>query len=277
MDSYQSLLVHMDAAPRCAVRLELARRLARQQGAAALVALLALQPRPVPGTLAVDVGVAALVTEVDAEHRRRARALFDEALATGDPAMTWAEVPGDPPAWGMAQAALYMDLMVLGQRDPEDPMTSDVPKDFVESVLLESGKPGLVIPYTGSFETLGRNVLIAWKPSRECARAVACALPLLQRADKVHVVSWGEDSFGPAETTFGIVRALRWHDIEATAQRYPDVPDDLGAILLSLAADEGSDLLVMGCYGHHRIRELLLGGATHEVLQSMTLPVLMAH
>lgn len=134
-----------------------------------------------------------------------------------------------------------------------------------------------MIPCTGRFTTIGRNVLIAWKPTRECARAVAGALPLMRRAERVNVVSWGKDNFGPAETTFGIVRALRWHGIEATAHRYPDVPDDPGEILLSHAADHASDLLVMGCYGHHRIRELLLGGVTRTVLQSMTLPVLMAH
>lgn len=277
MDGYQSILVHMDASPRCAVRLALARELAREHGAAALIALIALQPLPAAVPLAMDIGAPPLLGEIDPEHRRQARATFDALLETGDAALTWAEVPDGPPATGMAQAALYTDLTVLGQHDPQDPATYDVPADFVASVLLESGKAALVVPYAGHFSSLGRNVLVAWKPTRECARAVATALPLLQRADRVHVVSWGTDNYTPAETTFGIVRALHWHGIEATADRYPDVPDDLGAILLSRAADQGSDLLVMGCYGHHRIRELLLGGATRTVLESMTLPVLMAH
>jgi nucleotide-binding universal stress UspA family protein len=152
-----------------------------------------------------------------------------------------------------------------------------VPKDFVESVILESGKPTLVVPYAGHYPSVGHNVLIAWKPTRECAHAVAAAVPLMERAVRVHVVSWGVDTFLPAETTFGVVRYLRWHGIEATAQRYEDVPDDLGEILLSRAADEAADLLVMGCYGHSRIRELVMGGATRVVLKSMTVPVLMAH
>jgi nucleotide-binding universal stress UspA family protein len=274
---YRSILVHMDGTRRCEARLELARQLARQHGANALIALLALEPQPTPVPLVMDVGVPAYIPEIDAEHRRSARAMFDDALATGDPPMTWAEVPGDPPAWGMAQAALYTDLMVLGQRDPEDPEARDVPKDFVESVILESGKAALVVPFAGRFDRVGRNVLIAWKPTRECARAVGAALPLLQQADRVHVVCWGPENFAPAETTFGIVRALSWHDVEATVHRYPEVPEGLGELLLSSAADHQSDLLVMGCYGHHRVRELLLGGATKTVLQAMTLPVLMAH
>jgi nucleotide-binding universal stress UspA family protein len=280
MADYQSILVHMDASPRSAARLALARKLGREHGAEALIALLALEPIEVPLDLppAADLAGIPLVPEVDPEHKRRARAIFDEALATGDYAMTWAEVPGDPPVWGMTQAALYADLMVLGQHDPKDPLTRDVPKDFVESVVLESGKPALVVPCAGRFDEVGHNVLIAWKPTRECAAAVSAALPLLQRAKRVHVVSWGEDSFGPAEETFGIARFLRWHGVEpAGAERDLNVPDKLGEILLSRASDLGSDLLVMGAYGHPRVRELLLGGVTRTILKSMTLPVLMAH
>jgi nucleotide-binding universal stress UspA family protein len=277
MDSYHSILVHMDASPRCAVRLALARQLAREHDAATLLAMLALEPRPVPEPLPTDLGMPVFRSEVDPDHRSRALDTFNVALGSGDPAMTWVELPPVPPAWGMVQASHYVDLMVLGQHDPEDVLSKDVPRDFVESVVMESGKPALVIPYAGRFDNIGRNVLIAWRPSRECARAVEAALPLLQRASRVQAVSWGEDSFGPAETTFGIVRALAWHGVECTARRYPEDPEKLGELLLSNAATDGCDLLVMGCYGHHRLRELMLGGTTRTILRSMTLPVLLAH
>ncbi|MDM0117554.1 hypothetical protein QTI66_36185 [Variovorax sp. J22R133] len=214
MEGYQSILVHMDASPCCAERLAMARRIAPAHGTARLVALLAIEPRLLPLPLRVDVEALAApnVPTFDPEHREFARTLFDEALASGDPAMTWAEVPGDPPVWGTAQASLYVDLMVLGQHDPEEPRTRDVPRDFVESVVMESSKPALVIPYVGRYPAVSQNVLIAWKPTRECARAVAGALPLIRRAKRVHVVSWGPDNYGPAETTFGIVprAALPW-------------------------------------------------------------------
>jgi nucleotide-binding universal stress UspA family protein len=278
MDDYHSLLVHMDASPRCAVRLALARQLAREHDVAALLAMLALEPHPVPEPLPLDLGTPVFRSEIDADHRRRARDTFDAALASGDPFdVTWVELPPVSPVWGMAQASHYVDLMVLGQRDPEDVLTNDVPRDFVESVVMESGKAALVIPYAGRFDNVGRNVLIAWRPTRECAHAVEAALPLLQRSSRVHAVSWGEDSFGPAETTFGIVRALRWHGVECTAHRNAAEPENLGELLLSEAATQGSDLLVMGCYGHHRLRELVLGGTTRTILRSMTLPVLLAH
>lgn len=277
MDACRSILVHMDASPRCAMRLALARQLAREHDDAALLAMVALEPRPVPEPLPMYMGVPGFRADVHPDHRRRARDTFDIALGSGEPAMTWVEPPPVPPVWGMVQASHYVDLIVLGQRDPEDSLTTDVPRDFVESVVMDSGKPALVIPYVGRFDSIGRNVLIAWKPTRECARAVEAALPLLQRAGRVHAVSWGEDSFGPAETTFGIVRALRWHGVECTAHRYAEEPGSLGELLLSGAATEGSDLLVMGCYGHHRVRELLLGGTTRTILRSMTLPVLLAH
>jgi nucleotide-binding universal stress UspA family protein len=277
MDAYRSILVHMDASPRCAARLALARQLAREHDTTALLAMLALEPRPVPEPLPKDLGMPVFRSELDPDHRRRAFDTFNLALGSGDPAMTWVELPPVAPAWGMVQASHYVDLMVLGQRDPEDVLTSDVPRDLVEAVVMESGKPALVIPHAGRFDNVGRNVLVAWQPTRECARAVEAALPLLQRASRVQAVSWGEDSFGPAETTFGIVRALRWHGVECTARRYPEEPEKLGELLLANAATQGCDLLVMGCYGHHRLRELMLGGTTRTILRSMTLPVLLAH
>jgi nucleotide-binding universal stress UspA family protein len=281
MDAMQSILVHIDGSPRSALRLGLAHAIARDHGAAALTALFAVEPRllPVqtPVGLEADAAAIPVVPQVDPETRRRARAMFDAALASGGVPMIWAEVEGDPPAWGTAQAALYADLLVVGQHDPHDPMAQDVPDDFVESVVLRSGKPVLVVPFAGNFASVGRNVLVAWKPTRECARAVTGAFPLMQRSEHVHAESWGEEIFGPAEITFGIARYLGWHDITATAHRHPDVPDELGQILLSTAADRGCDLMVMGSYGHARIREMLVKGVTRTVLQSMTMPVVMAH
>lgn len=138
--------------------------------------------------------------------------------------MTWDEVPGDPPAWDFAQASLYADLMMLGQRNPDDRFNIDVPKDVVEDVLLHTGKPALIIPHSGKFGSVGTSMLIAWKPTRECARAVACAVPLMQRAKKVQVVCWGEDSFAPAETPFGVARYLNWHGIVARSAAMPKSP-----------------------------------------------------
>jgi nucleotide-binding universal stress UspA family protein len=278
MNPMQSILVHMDASPRAAVRLEIARQLARRHDARMLCALFAIEPTSVPAAVPAAPEVPPLLlAEVDPGQRARARALFDAVLASGEPPMTWEEVPGDPPAEGFSEAAMYADLMVLGQKDPDDPRTFDVPSDFVDEVLLRTGRPGLVIPHAGRFETVDTVALVAWKPTRECARAVTCAIPLLQQAKRVRVVSWGDDGPAKAEAPFDIGRYLEWHGIDADVHRYDEDPDDVGNLLLSRASDEGADLLVMGCYSHSRMREVVLGGATRVVLKSMTCPVLMAH
>lgn len=276
MNPLQSILIHVDASPRAAVRLEIARRLVREHGAEMACALFAVEPVPKPLETPVAEVPPPTIPEIDVAQRDRARAIFDAAIG-GEPLVTWAEIPPEDPASAFSQAALYADLMVLGQKDPDDRNTFDVPGDFVEDVLLQAGKPGLIIPFLGTFETVGTRALIAWKPTRETARAVAGAIPLLQRARTVRVVSWGEDPFPLAKSPFGIGRYLRWHGIDAKIVHYPDEPADLGELLLSRVADESADLLVMGCYSHSRMREILLGGATRTVLKSMTCPVLMSH
>jgi nucleotide-binding universal stress UspA family protein len=129
-----------------------------------------------------------------------------------------------------------------------------------------------VIPYADVCPTLGREPLIAWKATREAARAVTAAIPLLQRARQIHLVA-EDDGDAPELEAY-----LRLHGVQAPLQRRAAVrAASAGDDLLSLAADAGADLLVMGCYGHSRARELVLGGASRTVLKSMTLPVLMAH
>jgi nucleotide-binding universal stress UspA family protein len=273
----QSILVHLDDSPRAAVRLEIARRLVRQHGAGMACVLFAVEPVPRPLETPVAEVPPPTILEMEPAQRARALAIFEAAMRRGEPLMTWAEIPPEDPARAFSQAALYADLLVLGQKDPDDPNTLDVPDDFVEDVLLQAGKPSLIIPSVGTFEEVATRALIAWKPTRETARAVAGAIPLLQKARTVQVVSWGDDPFPLAETTFGIGRYLKWHGIDAEVRHYPDEPADLGELLLSRVADESADLLVMGCYSHSRVREIMLGGMTRTVLKSMTCPVLMSH
>jgi nucleotide-binding universal stress UspA family protein len=145
-----------------------------------------------------------------------------------------------------------------------------VPADFVEAVVIDSGRPAIVVPYAGTFGAIGETVLIAWKPTRESARAVSAALPLLQRAKQVHVAGWDSE---PRD----LEHFFYHHGIDAVFHREGQAPAHVGEYMLSRAAELGADLLVMGCYGHSRARELVLGGASRTVLESMTLPVLMVH
>ena len=275
------LLVHLDTSSRSGARLEFARALAQRHGAS-LKALYAATPSLVAVPYGIEGGanLAVQMRTIDDERRIRARAAFDEIMKKPGASAAWSDFTEFPVIGGFARQALYADLMVLGQCAYERLEAADVPSDFVESVMSASGKPALVVPWAGAVRDPAGTVVIAWKETPQAARAVAAAMPLLQRARRVHVVTW---AYGEPETTVGGSPALtldsylRAHAVEATWHRYGDEPPHSGELLLSTACDLEADLLVMGCYGHGRVREWVLGGMSRTILQSMTLPVLMAH
>ena len=280
MNAIPSILVHADASAPCAARLQAAARLAEQHAASA-TALFAVTPSLLmyPFTIAYSPEAVPLMREFEADRRNRANKLFDQACAAVGPAaaskLRWAETTEEP-VRAFTRRAFCADLLVLGQPDPAAATAADVPADFVASVLVGSGKPALVLPYVGAPEASGNVALVAWKASRESARALAASLPLLQRAGQVHVAMWDEDSEA-ADSGSDLQAYLAIHGVQAACHRNGKASADIGQYLLSMASDLGADLLVMGCYGHSRSREWVLGGATRSVLASMTLPVLMSH
>jgi nucleotide-binding universal stress UspA family protein len=284
--SYTQLLVHVDASARSAQRLAVARELALSHGAA-LAALYAVTPSYIELAPVPEIGpeFSAAMLAIDERKRQHARAAFDTAM--GGPQQdslvaTWGDVRDPPVIGAFVQQALYADLLVLGQHDPTDPAAADLPPDFAASVLAASGKPALLLPYAGKFAGVGRRIVIAWKETREAARAVAAAIPLLQQAARVDVVSWQDEDeragqAGPRGAGLDLERYLGRHGVQARWHPQGEPPDQVGELLLSRACDLDADLLVMGCYGHSRAREWVLGGSTRTVLRSMTLPVLMVH
>lgn len=281
MSPIKTILLHLDASPRSLARLDVARQLAKAHEAS-VTGLFAVTSNfvEIPFAMAESSAAGEIVLKLDADRRERALAQFTQAMQREGPAVSWNELGTEPVIWGFTQQALYSDLLVLGQRDPDSNTARDVPADFIESVVLGSGKPALIVPYAGELGAVGQNVLVAWNASRESARALGAALPLLQRARQVHLVAWSEDMNPPAASSserLQIEKYLASHGIQATLHWYGDGHGNPGDRLLSLAADLGSDLLVMGCYGHSRARELVIGGTSRTVLKSMTLPVLMAH
>ncbi|WP_041946819.1 universal stress protein [Variovorax paradoxus] len=278
MNTLDSILVHLDGTTRAETRLRFAHRLA-QAHESALTALFAVAP-PVLPALALPGGLPAMPMRgpVDPDHRARALAMFERALQGSAVRSDWQELRGEPVTDTFVRRALTADLMVLGQRDPFDATGFDVPGDFVEAALLGSGKPALIVPFAGEPSAELETVLVAWRFTREAANALATAAPVLRKAKQVHLVCATEEGAGdPAPAmaavrncllTHGVGRVQEHRSLEA---RYP------GQALLSLAGDVGADLIVMGCYGHSRARELVLGGVTRTVLESATLPVWMAH
>lgn len=277
--SIKQILVHLDASAAAGSRLAVARQLARQHEAA-LSALYATVPvfAGLPSWPEGAPSLAESLIAVDNERRERARKLFDEALAGAGVGATWSETPEMAVVGAVAAQSFYADLLVLGQRDPGDPLAAGVPADFPESLMAASGKPAIVVPHVGGPARVGEIVAIAWKPTREAARAVAAAIPLLQKARQVHVLTWDDEEEPIVQgAALDLEGYLRLHRVAATWHRGGPEPEDLGQILLSRTFDLGADLLVMGCYGHSRAREWMLGGTSRGVLASMTLPVLMAH
>jgi nucleotide-binding universal stress UspA family protein len=172
------------------------------------------------------------------------------------------------------------DLVVAGQADPDNPLPAAA-RTLVEDLLMTSGRPLLLIPYAGQFESVGTSVLVGWTPTREAARAVHDALPLFAPSAKVTVLAV-ESSESASETdmlpTADIAEHLARHGLDVAAARTV-VSDGLSPAdaLLDYASDIGADLLVVGGYGHSRTREMILGGVTRDLLRHMTLPVLMSH
>lgn len=149
-----------------------------------------------------------------------------------------------------------------------------------EKTFLTSGRPVVIVPYAGSFQTIGQHVVVAWKATAEAARALADALPLLERAEKVTVLTVNPDRGADTEPGMpgsDIAQHLARHDIRVEAAT--TVADDIatGDALLNYVVDCGADFLVMGGYGHPRAREAMFGGVTRQILRRMTVPVLMSH
>jgi nucleotide-binding universal stress UspA family protein len=201
------------------------------------------------------------------ELLRREAIIGDWALETG------------PLISAVTRRALASDLIIVGQADPENPLPP-IARTLVEDVLMTAGRPLLIIPYAGQFATIGTNALVGWTPTRESARAVHDALPVLAKGAKVLVLTVESTRGGEIEPlpTADIAEHLARHALDVSAARTV-VSDGLSPAdaLLDYAADMQADLLVVGGYGHSRTREMILGGVTRDLLHHMTLPVLMSH
>jgi nucleotide-binding universal stress UspA family protein len=209
---------------------------------------------------------------------RRARELFEGIAAQRRISMEWRAAHGFPVDVAPVQAR-YVDLAILGQLDPKNAQASvDCPPP--EDIALSTGRPVLVMPHVGQYSAAGKRALVAWNASREATRAINDALPLLAAASSVTVLAVdpvvGREEHGEVPGA-DIGLYLARHGIKAHVEEAVSGEVGIGDVLLSRAADLGADLLVMGAYGHSRIRELMLGGVTRAILKSMTLPVLMSH
>jgi nucleotide-binding universal stress UspA family protein len=275
--NHKTILVHCDASKSVSRRLVVAADLAQRFGAR----LVGLHVRPRPETPVFFDGGFAMndffksFDESMKADEAAASGAFTKAIKGKHLATEWRVADGYIDS-ELAMQSRYADLVILGQAESESTAT---PSDLPETVALATGRPVLVVPYIGATPP-GKVVLLCWNASREVARAAADALPLLTAANKVIVLvvnPTASDQGHGAEPGADAALWLARHGVKATILCHvaPDV--DVGGVILSRATDQGADLIVMGIYGHSRMREMVLGGASRTLLSSMTVPIFMAH
>lgn len=277
--AYKTIAVYLDDSKHCQARIDVAADLARRFDAH-LIGIYPTEPIPPAHALQDPQLAERLAARSSAATARKALAqeLFQSRAGEIDSARReFRELDMDAIE---AVKLTYADLIVVGQTDPDERLLN-APPSFPELITLSVGRPVLFIPYfTHAYPTLGTKILVAWNASREATRAVSDALPLLKQAERVTamVVNAKRDRKAHVDipaADISLFLARHGVKVEAT-QSYTDelsVGDDL----LVRAADGEFDLLVMGAYGHSRLREIVLGGVTQTLLQHMTVPVLMSH
>lgn len=278
--NFKTLLVHVDTSRQATTRINLAAQMAIDHDAHLIgtamtgISRIVFQDNPLRPPDPV------LMHHVEAlrDHAQEALRQFEAIAHQAGVTSVESRLVDDDPAAGMSRQTRYADLAVIGQFDPDDPVPG-LMSDFPASVLMQSAHPVLIVPFASQRIQPFSRVLIGWDASLTATRAVTRALPLLKNASMVDVVVFNASAQDEAhgEVPGGdIALYLARHGVPVNVMSHrTDI--DIGDALLSLCADQGSDLLVMGGYGHTRFREILLGGATRTVLESMTLPVLMAH
>jgi nucleotide-binding universal stress UspA family protein len=274
---YKTILVHADGSRHADARYRYAAALARAHGATLLAAAFTGVSRAV-FPAGFDVRPDTLEASCFEPLAANARRALDACAAVAQEAGVACEqrFVCDQPDDGLALLARFADLVVVSQDDPDEAPAGSVVR-VPDYVVLNAARPVLVVPRCGAPAAVPARVLVAWNGSKEASFALAAALPLLGLGAAVTVA----DLAGAAQDDYRaqldeVAGWLARHGVHADTLVAPRTQDD-GRALLDVARERGCDLLVMGCYGHGRLRELCLGGASRTVLAEATLPVLLAH
>ena len=272
----KDILLHIDTSDRGAGVSDFALSLATEMGAhltAAGIVLEIVPPASFMGEYPYDIMAEAI------EQARQAAEQNYRKIASAAPATVQTELVMIQAISGQAREdfgrlARHFDIAIAGQGGDEGGSDDEL---MVEGALFSSGRPVFVVPNIHKGPAKLGKAMVCWDGGLPSARALAGSIDILKRAGKVEVVSIAGRNLPNEELPgFNITRHLTRHGISATLKKLP-AAQDIGATLLSYAADSGADYMVMGAYGHSRLREFVLGGTTRTILGSMTIPVLMAH
>lgn len=275
--AFKRILVHVNVSKHCPVRLTVAGQLAKTFDAH-LTGAFTSAAGDVPFFMMQEVAARTEPTMQAwwLQARDRLKASFDGCLRESGVAGDWLEIGGDV-VNGIAACARTADLTVVGQVDADEFLPRPEYK-IAERLALDAGGPALLVPLQGAPATVGQRIMVAWDGSTPAARALKDSLPLLERAERVAVLTI--DTGKPGMDNVAGADAVAWlarHGVKAEARAARGADAAVGDVLLAETAADKADLVVMGAYGHSRAREFILGGATRTMLQRMTVPVLMAH
>ena len=278
--SYKTILVHLDESTRTEEHIKIAAQIAISENAHLVGVAMTGVSRFIYQSAGIGDGDPNLAAHLDFLRERATGVLekFEQAVIKLGVDSFEKRLVDDEAGAGTSIQGRYSDLIILGQYDPVEASPSTL-ADFPEYVMLHSGRPVLIIPFAGDFQSIGKKVLISWDASREATRAITDAIPLLRKAHIVQVAVFNSlknpDQHGEQPgADIALFLARHQINVEVIPQQ---TEIDIGNALLSLANDLNSDMIVMGGYGHSRFRETVLGGVTHTVLKSMTVPVLISH
>lgn len=206
--------------------------------------------------------------------------IFERVTAAEDFVSEWREIDlmTEPAASGITADWLGSDLVIIGQSNPKTERRDQ--NKFVERAVRESGRPVLVVPHSGTFETVGDNILLGWSATRESARAAHDALPLIKDA-KATKIFWvgkkGKKTQHIEQSASELAVALDRHGAKVSVLHVQPTGLVIGDELLNEASNSGADLIVTGGFGHSKIYDFVLGATTNHLLSCMTVPVLLAH
>ncbi|QCO04441.1 universal stress protein [Azospirillum argentinense] len=274
--AYKHILVHLDSGPQVETRLDAAIALAKTSGA--FLRGLFAQP---------DRSATSVIARRSSDHLEQAAArsevMFRDKLQASGLQGQWHGLTHGEHNHVIREVIIwsrFADLTVLGQFDRSAPADGVAPEELNEQVVLNSGRPVLVLPFAGTFPVIGKRVAVAWNAEREAARALSDAMPFLQAADEVTVITVLTQAAPPAGTEpqrIGLLDHLALHGVTADQTHF--TVTDIGAMdaLLARSIDSGADLLVMGAHGHYGFPFLHRGGGTRHVLRTCPVPLLLSH
>jgi nucleotide-binding universal stress UspA family protein len=276
----KNILLHLDHSSGCQNRLQTAFAMASNYDAL-ITGLFVVPDYVVPSYVEAQISVD-LITDVTEKALARARDTLSEyqKMAAAAGVTMDAHVVEGQVIPILREHSKYSDLLMLGQDQPDDPDNASY--GLADALLFEGACACMMVPHSGKLALPGKRILLTWNASRESARALREAMPMLKTAETLVVLSSEPDD---ADATIArghphadeLARFLESHGIESVSSGINDLDISASDAILGQAAEMDADMIVMGAYGHARLREIILGGVTRDLLKQSPIPLFLAH